>query len=78
MEAAELTILDFPLVSSTATDNSWLVDFFLSISIDDNLPNSDLFIIYYVSGYIAHSVTRRRKCSSYKNLLIDSFDAPDI
>ena len=71
MEAAELTILDFPLASSTATDNSWLVNFFLSISIDNDLPNPNLVIIYYVSGYIASSVTRRRKCSSCKNLLND-------
>ena len=78
MEAAELTILDSPLASSTETDNSWSVDFFLSISIDDDLPNPDLVIIYYVSGYIARSVTRRRKCSSCKNLLIDSSDAPDV
>ena len=57
MEVAEQTILDFPLASSTATDNSWLVDFFLSNAIDDGLPNPDLVIIYYVSRYIACSVT---------------------
>ena len=46
MQVAELTVLDFSLESSTATDNnSWLVDFFLSISIDDDLPNPDLIII---------------------------------
>ena len=78
MEAAKLTILDFPLASRATIDNSWLVDFFLSISIDDNLPNSDLVVIYYASKHIARSVTRRRKRSSYKNLLINSSDAPDI
>ena len=78
MEAAELTILDFSLASRATINNSGLVDFFLSISIDDNLPNSDLVVIYYASEHIARSVTRRRKCSSYKNLLINSSDAPDI
>ena len=78
MEAAELTILNFPLASSTATDNSMLVDFFLSISVDSDLQNPDLVIIYDVRGYIERSVTRRRKCLSCKNLFIDTSNAPDI
>ena len=42
------------------------------------MPLFESVVIYFVSGYIARTIARRRKCSSCKNLLIDSSDAPDI
>ena len=36
----------------------------------DNLSEADCCITYFVSGYIARSVSRRRKCQSCKELLI--------
>ena len=51
---------------------------FCSILIDDDVPLSESVVIYFVSGYIARTIARRRKCSSCKNLLMYSSDAPDI
>ena len=42
------------------------------------MPLSESVVIYFVSGYIARTIAQRRKCSSCKNLVIDSSDAPDI
>ena len=76
-DANKLSIFNFPLSSIPIADIFWLVEFFCSISIDDDVPLSESVVIYFVSGYIARTITRR-KCSSCKNLLIDSSDAPDI
>ena len=75
-DADKLPIFNFP--SSSIADTFWLFEFFCSISIDDDVLLSESVVIYCVSGYIARTITRRRKCSSCKNLLIDSSDAPNI
>ena len=77
-DADKLLIFNFPSSSIPIVDTFWLVEFFCSISIDDDVPLSEYVVIYFVSGYIARTIARRRKCSSCKNLLIDSSGAPNI
>ena len=74
----KLPIFNFPSASIPIADTFWLVEFFCSISIDDDVPLSESVVIYFVSGYIARTIIRRRKCSSCKNLLIYFSDTPDI
>ena len=42
----------------------------------EELSENDSNVAFYVSGYIARSITRRRKCSCCKELLIKSDSAP--
>ena len=53
----------------------WLIDSLLTVTIHE-IPLADASVTYYVSGYIAHSIARLRKCSSYANLLISSNNIP--
>lgn len=78
MDTDKLAIFNFPLSNIPITDTLWLVEFFRSISLDDDVPISESVVVYFVSGYIARSIIRRRKCLSCKNLLVDSSDAPDL
>ena len=50
---------------------SWLSEVLDDANLD-NLSKSDPCVTYYVSGYIARSVSRRRKCTSCKQLLVKS------
>ena len=54
---------------------TWSADFFLSVSIDD-ISENDANIAFYVNGFIGRSITRRRKCSSCKTMLLKSEDIP--
>ena len=54
-----------------------MVDFLLSINIED-ISENDANVAFYVSGYIARSITRRRKCSHCKAMLMKSEDAPPL
>ena len=56
----------------------WLVKYLLAVRALDKMPQSDVAVIYYVSGYIGRSVSRRRKCSDCTNLLITCNDAPEL
>ena len=77
-DADKLPIFNFSSSSIPIADTFWLVEFFCSISIDNDVLLSESVVVYFVSGYIARTITRQRKCSACKNLLIDSSDAPDI
>ena len=55
----------------------WLIDFFSTVCMDD-IPESDAAVCYFVSGYIARSVARRRRCSCCKNLLVESNEIPVV
>ena len=50
---------------------SWLSEVLNDANLDD-LSESDACVTYYVNGYIAQSVSRRRKCTSCKQLLVKS------
>ena len=56
----------------TARKDVTLLQLFLSaVSLAlDNLPIDDANIISFVSGYIGRSISRRRKCSACKKLLV--------
>ena len=54
-----------------------MVDFLLSINIED-ISENNANVAFYVSGYIARSITRRRKCSHCKAMLMKSEDAPPL
>lgn len=43
-----------------------------------NITKSDLSIIYYISGYICHSIIKTLKCTSCQSLLITSSDAVNM
>ena len=55
----------------------WLADFMKNVNLDE-MPQGDADISYFVGGYIARSIVRRRKCSFYKGLLISKREAEDI
>ena len=55
----------------------WLTDFLLTVAIDE-IPLVDATVTYYVSGYIARSTARLRKCSSCADLLISSNNIPTV
>ena len=80
VSAVGMTDLDgVPLTESdiSATEDvSWLIDFLSTISLDD-LSEVDANIAFFVSGYIARSVVRRR-CSGCMDLLVKHDDAPQI
>ena len=44
----------------------WFIDFLFTVAIH-KIPLSDALVTYYVSGYIARSIARLRKCSSCAN-----------
>ena len=54
-------------------DETWLQDYLKPVSIED-MEESDSTICYYVGGYIGRSISRRRKCLSCKELLIQSHE----
>ena len=54
---------------------TWLADFLLSVSIGD-ISENDANIAFYVCGYIGHSITCWRECSSCKTMLVKSKDIP--
>ena len=58
-------------------DVSWLIEYLSEVSLDD-LSKTDANIMVFVSGYIRRSVSRRRSCSSCKQLLVASEDAFQI
>ena len=55
-----------------ATDVKWLQDFFVQNAVDDlNLLSIvDANVTYFVSGYIARSICRRRKCLGCRTQLL--------
>ena len=58
-------------------DHTWLHPILSDINLAD-ATESDTAVTYFVSGYIARSISRRRKCSSCKSLLIKNDDSPQI
>ena len=71
-----------PLATSTSKSTSIpeierLVEFFSEVTFDD-LSENDANITYCVSGYIARSICRRRRCSSCKSLLVKSDNSPPL
>ena len=81
VSAVGMTDLDgVPLTESdiaATEDVSWLIDFLSTISLDD-LSEVDANIAFFVTGYIARSAVRRRRCSGCKELLVKHDDAPQI
>ena len=47
-----------------------MILFAISLVLDD-LPIDDANTIFFVSGYIGRSISRRRKCSAWKKLLVN-------
>ena len=58
-------------------DYLWLTDVFSGVALDD-MPDSDAAVSFYVGGYIGRSISRRRKCSSCKDLLVQSNYVPSL
>ena len=63
---------------TSADEYMWLVEYLLAVIALDEMPLSDVAVIYYVSGHIGRRVSRRRKCSDCTNLLITRNDAPEL
>ena len=55
----------------------WLVTFFSELSLDE-LSCIDANITFFVSGYVGRSVSRRRKCSFCKEMLVKGHDPTPI
>ena len=55
-------------------EQMYLKDIFANISLDD-MPEADANVAFFVSGYIARSIARRRKCSCCCKLLIKNIDS---
>ena len=72
-QIANLTFGDIPShpVSDNSSEGIRLHEFLSGSTIDD-MTDSDTSVTYYVSGYAGCSISRRRKCSSCKNFLVDS------
>ena len=49
----------------------------MTVSLQD-LSENDANVTFFVSGYIARSVSCRRKCSDCKRLLVASGDVPEL
>ena len=62
---------------AAAAECLWLQDYLENINLEEN-SESDFSVIYFVSGYIARSVSRRRKCESCKQLLITNDECPPL
>ena len=78
-QIANLTFGDIP--SHPVSDNSSegiRLHKFLSGSTIDDMTDSDTSVTYYVSGYAGRRISCRRKCSSCKNLLVDSDELVSI
>ena len=56
-------------------DLGWLKDWVMQIEVNE-VGGYDAAVTYYVAGYIGRCVSRRRKCTSCKDLLIDSENIP--
>ena len=58
----------------------WLTEHLLVVAVYglEDLAENDANLAFYVSGYIARSITRRRKCSSCKSMLMKNEDAPSL
>ena len=78
-QIANLTFGDIPShpVSDNSLEGIRLHDFLSGSTVDD-MTDSDTSVTYYVSGYACRSISRRRKCSSCKNLLVDSDELVSI
>ena len=69
-----LTFNEIPLPPTSSKEINlkkfdWLVTFFSELSLDE-LSCIDANITFFVSGYIGRSVSRRRKCSFCKEMLV--------
>ena len=61
-----------------STDGAeWLTEFLLPLSLDD-ITENDSNVAFYVSGYIGRSISRRRKCSLCKAMLVKSDISPAL
>ena len=74
----ELATLDVSFASNSANNHVGLVEFLSSVLVDDDLPDAESAVAYFVRGYTARSILRRRKCVSCKDILIDATDTPDM
>ena len=84
LSASKLVFLDDLLLQSqevTSTANVprsyWLEEYFSTIPVDD-LSTDDANVAYFVSGSIGCSILGRRKCLSYKILMVKSDSIPII
>lgn len=65
-----------PEENGQTCDSIWLSDFLSTVALDDS--HSEAAVTYFVSGYIGRSVSRLRKCSSCRDLLVASNDCPEL
>lgn len=63
--------------NATSQDILWLEEYVCTVNLDE-LSQSDCSVILFVGGYIARSISRRRKCASCKSLLVKCHDSPPI
>ena len=74
---SKFTPLDnIPMAEDVAANSAWLQTYLSDISLDEN--DSDVSVLFFVRGYIARTISRRRKCDGCQNLLIKSSDCPSI
>ena len=58
-------------------NGEWLYEFLSAATVDD-LPDTDVAVAYFGSGYIGRSVGALRKCAAYKEILVSNDCASDI
>ena len=77
--ASKLVLLDdLPMKEDEDASEGclWLQEYLAEVILDQD--DSDISVVFFVSGYIARSISRRRKCDGCKELLIKSDDCPSI
>lgn len=57
-------------------EQMWLKEMFANVSLDD-MPEADANVAFFVSGYVARSIVRRRKCSCCSKLLVKNIDSAE-
>ena len=56
---------------------TWLKDWVMQAQVSE-ISGDDAAVTYYVTGYIGRPISRRRKCTACKDLLIDPKNIPSI
>ena len=58
-------------------DNTWLKDWSAQVEVD-KVNDDDAAVTYYVAGYTSRCISRRRKCSSCKDQLVETEHIPTL
>ena len=60
-----------------SSEVSWLAEFLSPVSWED-IGCNDANVVYFVSGYIGRSISRRRRCAACSNLLLLTAESPQV